>query len=142
MIELSFSGEAFVERRDVGLGDGVVEHRTEAHVADVGDAAEVERIDAEDMMRGAHQRGEVAHRARAVARADPIGGAAVEGHAGDTDVETGEVELMRRAQEGRDLGKARREAWIVFGIVADAIVEIFVAGHSSVSRLRAYMTIG
>ena len=106
-------GEAVEERDDVGLGGGVVEQRVEPRVADVGDAAERERIDAKDVMRRAHQRGEIAHRARPVAGAGAVGRAAVEGNAGDADVDAWQIELVRRAHEGRDFGEARREARVV-----------------------------
>src|SRR5262245_11600724 len=58
-------------------------------------------------MDAAHHGREVAHLARAVAGARPVGRAAVPRHADDADVDVGRVAEQRQAHEGRHIAEAR-----------------------------------
>ena len=84
--------------------------RVGRRIADVGDLAELEgcdpgrRVDLADQARG------LAHRGRPMARADPVGGAEIERHADQRDLERRGDLGPRRAHEGRDLLIAGHEA--------------------------------
>jgi hypothetical protein len=84
--------------------------RVDRCVAEIGAVAQREGIDAARPVDVAHQRRQVAQLARAVARAGAIGGAAVPGNAGQSDLDRVEqrVALLDpgQAHEGGDAGEA------------------------------------
>jgi len=81
--------------------------RVYGEVAEVGDAIFFEGIQFEDGIPGSDDRGLDPDVARAKARTGSIGGAAVEGHANDGDVEFCGLRNVRETHEGGDTCEAR-----------------------------------
>ncbi len=86
--------------------------RVHRRVAEVGAMGEAIGLQAADVVDVAHQGGLVAHLARPVARAGPVGRAAVPGHADDADLDAGRRRLIdadvRQPHEGGDARESRQ----------------------------------
>jgi hypothetical protein len=100
--------QAAVEVGDVVEGALQVVDARKRHVAQVGDGAELVRVDPAHVMDRPHQARLVAHLARPVAGARPVGHPAVEGHADEADVDAGRVPGEGCPHEGGDFAIARR----------------------------------
>ena len=99
------AGSGGEDRSDALLdaAEGVFDReRIYGEIAEVGDAIFFEGIEFQDRIPGTNDRGLHANVARAEARAGSIGGAAVEGHADDGDVEFFGLRDVREAHEGGD----------------------------------------
>jgi hypothetical protein len=100
--------EVAVEVGNVVEGALQVVDARKRHVAQVRDGAELVRVDPAHVMDRPHQARLVAHLARPMAGAGPVGDPAVEGHADEADVDAGRIAGEGRAHEGRDFAIARR----------------------------------
>ena len=88
-------------------------HRIDRRVPQVGAVANRKRLDAIGPVDVAHHGGVVAHLARAVAGTCAVGGAAIPGHADQTDIHILEHRLVQahqwQAHERGNAGKARHD---------------------------------
>jgi len=98
-----------VDRLEKGLDplQGIVEvDRVAGDVAEIGAVGQLEGRNAERVVHVAHHRRHVADLARTMARAGPVGGAAVPGHADQADLDLVELGDVGQAHEGRDAREA------------------------------------
>ncbi len=101
--------------RDPGLdpGETVVQvDGIDRQVADVGDVGDAEGLSSGDVVHPPHQARLVADLARSMARAGPVGGAAVPGNAVERDVEPLRRGHKGQPHEGRHAGVARHQGRI------------------------------
>src|SRR4029077_6457090 len=79
----------------------------QAYVAEIGNSAQLVRIDAQTEVKCPHEAGRVAYFARAVSRARPVRDPEISRDANQSDVHTLKCGCQRSTHEGCDFGIAR-----------------------------------
>ena len=98
--------------------------RIDRRVAEVAAFGQFIGRHARHVMDAAHHGREIAHLARTVARARPVGRAAVPRHADHADLDVGRVAEHRQAHEGGDVAEARDHR------AGDRLGEVLGVGHT------------